>query len=73
MQLLKHSPGCLGVALGEDRAARRGVASDFRSSVEVEYVEESQQKGPISLLRSSTDRTAPNAASQTSGTMSEAT
>ncbi|KAJ6159708.1 hypothetical protein N7497_004245 [Penicillium chrysogenum] len=32
----------------------------------------SQQKGPISLLRSSTDRTAPNAASQTSGTMSEA-
>ncbi|KAJ6186471.1 hypothetical protein N7519_007772 [Penicillium mononematosum] len=33
----------------------------------------SQQKGPISLLRRPTDCTAPNAASQTSGTMSEAT
>ncbi|OQE13320.1 hypothetical protein PENFLA_c050G06967 [Penicillium flavigenum] len=33
----------------------------------------SQQKGPISLLRSPTDCTAPNAASQTSGTISEAT
>jgi hypothetical protein len=37
------------------------------------FVSLAQQKRPVSLLRSPTDYTAPNAASQTSGAMSEAT